>query len=108
MDISKIIDIYPFCSGVSTDSRSVCAGNIFFALRGESFDGNLFARQALEKGAICAVIERESEFGDAVLKALKNPKYGTPADKERLKKYLLVEDPLKCYQELARWHRSQF
>lgn len=47
-------------NGVSTDSRSVSPGQIFFALRGPSFDGNAYAEQALEKGATCAVVSDRS------------------------------------------------
>lgn len=104
--INRILELFPFSSGVSTDSRSVGAGNIFFALRGESFDGNNYARQALDKGAICAVVERESEFGRRVIAARFNPDYGTAADRERLKRYILVESPLKAFQLLAKWHRK--
>ena len=72
---------------VSTDSRKVLPGSVFFALRGENFNGNLYARQALESGAIWAIID--------------DPAY---ADLERT---TLVDDSLKCLQDLARFHRTK-
>lgn len=107
-EIKRILELFPFSSGVSTDSRSVSAGNIFFALRGESFDGNNYARAALEKGALCAVVERDSDFGKRVVAAKFNADYGTAADRERLKRYIVVESPLKAFQLLAKWHRQGF
>ena len=107
-EINKILELFPFSSGVSTDSRSVAAGNIFFALRGENFDGNNYARMALDKGALCAVVERDSEFGQRVLAAKFNSDYGTQADRDRLRRYILVESPLKAFQLLAKWHRKGF
>ncbi len=49
----------PF-SGVSIDSRGDCRGKVFFALRGKRFDGHLFVEEAFRKGAVAAVVERES------------------------------------------------
>ncbi len=49
--------------GVSTDSRTVRPGELFFALRGEKFDGHRFVREALEKGAVAAVVEPDAELG---------------------------------------------
>ena len=73
---------------VSTDSRQLPPGCIFFALKGDNFDGNKFAEQALEKGAAYAVID--------------NPDYHA---NERC---LLVPDVLKTLQQLANYHRRQF
>ena len=72
---------------VSTDTRNLPAGCVFFALHGESFDGNKFAQQALESGASLAVID--------------NPEYALPEGT------LLVENTLLALQELARaWRRE--
>ena len=49
---------------VTTDSRALTGGEIFFALRGENFDGNKFALSALEKGAAFAVVNDDAELGD--------------------------------------------
>ena len=70
---------------VSTDSRKVLPGSVFFGLRGENFNGNLYARQALDAGATWAVVD--------------DPAY---AGQERT---TLVDDSLLCLQNLAKFHR---
>ena len=71
---------------VSTDTRNLPAGCVFFALHGANFDGNKFAKQALEQGARLAVID--------------NPEYAQPEGT------LLVENTLFALQDLARaWRR---
>ena len=75
---------------VSTDSRNLPAGCVFFALHGETFDGNQFAAEALKKGASLAVVDNEQIFGTL------------PEGKA-----LLVPDTLLALQELARdWRRE--
>jgi len=72
---------------ISTDTRKIAPGSIFFALKGDKFDANTFAEQAIAEGAAYAVID--------------NPAY-------RLnEKYILVEDGLAALQDLARFHRWQ-
>ena len=72
---------------VSTDTRNLPAGCVFFALHGATFDGNTFAAQALEQGASLAVID--------------NPEYAIEG------KTILVPDTLLALQELAReWRRT--
>ena len=72
---------------VSTDTRNLPAGCVFFGLHGANFDGNKFAKQALEQGASLAVID--------------NPEYVLPEGT------LLVEDTLLALQDLARvWRRE--
>ena len=55
--MSRLYDIFSESEGVTTDSRSIRPGSIFFALRGETFDGNRFAVDALKKGAAYAVVD---------------------------------------------------
>lgn len=74
-------------AGVSTDTRSIKKGDIFFALKGPNFNANKLAEQALEKGASIAVID--------------DPKFETDS------RCFLVEDALKTLQKLARHHRRQ-
>lgn len=74
---------------VTTDSRNCPEGSIFFALKGENFDGNVYAPMALEKGCAMAVVDR----ADIV-----------PAGDER---YILVDDVLTSMQNLAAHHRQQ-
>ncbi|MBP1645365.1 MAG: UDP-N-acetylmuramoyl-tripeptide--D-alanyl-D-alanine ligase [Bacteroidetes bacterium] len=73
---------------ITTDTRNIQKGDIFFALKGESFNGNKFAQKALEMGASLAVVdEKEYAIND---------------------KYFLVEDVLYTLQLLSNHHRRQF
>lgn len=74
---------------MTTDTRTLKGGEMFFALKGENFDGNEYALKALEAGAAYAVVNASAEVASS--------------DDPRLIK---VEDTLKTLQELARWHRS--
>lgn len=59
-----------FFTGVGTDSRTIEAGNCFFAVRGENFDGHDYVSDVFEKGAVCAVVSRDlrsEEFADKCL-----------------------------------------
>ena len=89
MTIPEIYNIYKSCTGVTTDSRTLKGGEIFFALKGENFDGNEYAFRALEAGAAYAVVNADS------------PVVANSADP----RFIKVEDALKTLQELARWHR---
>ena len=92
MDLERLYTAFTNSTGVTTDSRKIEAGSLFFALHGASFDGNNFAIAALEQGASTAVIDRKD-----VLQA--NPDYA-----DRL---ILVEDTLQALQALAREHRRE-
>ena len=89
MEIINIYNKFKECGTVTTDSRTLKGGEMFFALKGENFDGNEYAMKALEAGAAYAVVNR-----DSTVAAIDDP---------RLVK---VDDTLKTLQELARWHRS--
>ena len=79
---------YLACGGrVTTDSRAIAGGEIFFALRGENFDGNDYAAKALESGAAWAVVNDDAEL---------------PADA----RFIRVADPLQTLRDLAIWHRT--
>ncbi len=88
MNIEDIYKRYLMCSSVNTDTRSIDTNALFVALKGDNFDANTFASQALEKGARFAIID--------------NPEYYT--DSERM---ILVSDSLKTLQILATYHREQ-
>jgi len=88
----KLYTAFLDSAGVTTDSRKIEVGALFFALHGASFDGNDYAVQALEQGATAAVIDREDIFNN-------NPQYA-----ERL---FLVEDTLRALQALAQEHRRR-
>ena len=85
----EIKDIYSLLKGhrVTTDTRNITAGDIFFALKGENFDGNSFAAQAIEGGAYMVIID--------------NPQYAS------LPRTLLVENVLHTLQQVAAYHRHQ-
>ena len=89
MEIISIYNKFKECGVVTTDTRTLKGGEMFFALRGENFDGNEYAMKALELGARYAVVNRSAAVAES--------------DDPRLIK---VEDTLKTLQELARWHRS--
>ena len=59
MNNSSILDCIPSFRGVSTDSRTVKAGDCFFAVSGEKFDGHDYIAEVFEKGAACAVVQRD-------------------------------------------------
>ena len=77
---------------ITTDSRRIPAGSLFFALRGASFDGNRFAMDALDKGASLAVVDDPQVVAE-------HPERGA--------QLLLVEDVLTTLQALAREHRRR-
>lgn len=90
MSIPELYNIYRSCNGVATDSRAIKGGELFFALKGENFDGNEYAFKALEAGAAYAVVNADA------------PAVQESEDARLIK----VDDTLKALQELARWHRS--
>ncbi|MBR3856452.1 MAG: UDP-N-acetylmuramoyl-tripeptide--D-alanyl-D-alanine ligase [Bacteroidaceae bacterium] len=87
MNTEALYALYKEHSLVTTDSRKCPEGSIFFALKGETFDGNNYALQALEKGCAFAVVD--------------NPEVAK--QDERL---ILVPDVLKALQKLAAYHRK--
>lgn len=85
MDIEALHQIFLDCNSVCTDTRKLEEGDLFFALKGDNFNGNTYAEQALEKGAKFAVID-EGEFHVS-------------------NKTILVENVLQTLQNLATFHR---
>ena len=59
MELSEIYELYLKHKAVTTDSRDCPEGSIFFALRGDNFDGNAYASKALEQGCAYAVVDEE-------------------------------------------------
>ena len=98
MTIADLYEVFKLHPEVTTDSRRCPAGSLFFALKGESFDGNQYAAKALEAGAAVAVVD------DATV---------VPAG-ERLTvpdgagRYVVVDDVLTTLQQFAAHHRRQF
>lgn len=60
MEIIGIYNKFRQCGAVSTDTRALKGGEMFFALKGENFDGNEYALKALEAGAAYAVVNKDS------------------------------------------------
>ena len=63
MKIEKLYSIFLESTGVTTDSRAVAQGNLFFALKGDNFDGNDFAEKAIAEGANYAVVDKKELDG---------------------------------------------
>ena len=87
MSTTDLYTLFLESTGVTTDTRKIEKGKLFFALKGENFNGNSFAQEALNSGASYAVIDEE-EFH---------------TNDERI---ILVEDVLKSLQDLAHTHRK--
>ena len=90
--MTSLKEVYSFflaSSGVETDSRKSLDNKLFFALKGEKFDGNTYALSAIEKGAVAAIVDQQEI-------AAAHPKC------------LLVDDVLQTLQSLANHHRKQF
>ena len=89
MDITALYTCFKECGKVTTDTRNCPEGSMFIALKGETFNGNAFAKQALEKGCRYAVVD-EAQYAEE----------GNP-------NILLVDNCLEALQNLAREHRRQ-
>jgi UDP-N-acetylmuramoyl-tripeptide--D-alanyl-D-alanine ligase len=85
IDDQELYQLYLQYPVISTDTRKITPGSLFFALKGDKFDANAFAQKAIETGAAYAVID--------------NPEYQLD------ERYLLVDDVLNTLQQLARRHR---
>jgi len=88
LSIQELYQVIKNASGITTDTRKIKEGEVFFALKGENFDGNKYAEVALESGASFAVIDDGN---------LKNEN-----------QMIYVEDVLSSLQTLANFHRRQF
>ena len=88
MNIERLYEIYQQYPSIQTDSRKIKKGDLFFALKGPNFNGNLFAQQALDSGAAYSIVDEPSAVKD-----------------ERI---ILTDDVLQTLQLLARHHRRQF
>lgn len=87
MEIEELYSRFQVCGTVTTDSRHCPQGSMFIALKGETFNGNAFAAQALAQGCRYAVVDE--------------PEYA------RGESYILVDDCLQVLQQLANYHRRQ-
>ena len=85
--MSALYNIFRDAAGVSTDSRTLQSGQLFFALSGPNFNGNQFAKQALNKGAIAVVVDEDVSISDD--------------------RVIRVENTLRSLQTLATEHRKK-
>ena len=88
MSINELYEIFLQHPAVETDTRKIKEGDIFFALKGPNFNGNKYAKDALEKGAAYCICD---EISDA-----------------KSEQVIFVDDVLDTLQQLARKHREQF
>ena len=91
ISISDLYEIYKSFPQVQTDTRQLKKGDLYFALKGPNFNGNVFALAALEAGAAYAIVDEAVD-----------------ASEQLQKRILLVEDVLTSLQALAKFHREQF
>jgi UDP-N-acetylmuramoyl-tripeptide--D-alanyl-D-alanine ligase len=88
MQIEQLYTVYLQHASIQTDTRKLQKGDIFFALKGPNFNGNLFAQQALEAGAAYIVADEDTGIND-----------------DRI---IQTTDALATLQQLAKYHRQQF
>jgi len=86
MNTAGIHKLFIESSGVCTDTRKIKSDNLFFALKGDNFNGNTYAQQAIKNGASYAIIDDEKFLVS--------------------ERYILVDDVLKTLQDLATYHRK--
>lgn len=86
MEIAELYKCFMECGKVTTDSRNCPEGSMFIALKGETFNGNAFAAQALKQGCRYAVIDEPEYAGEGTI---------------------LVDNCLQALQQLANYHRRQ-
>lgn len=87
MEINDLYTLYKQYPTITTDSRKCVPGSIFFALKGENFNGNLFATQALKEGCSYAIVDEADYVTDD-------------------KRIILVDNCLSTLQALAHYHRK--
>jgi len=87
--IKRLYTLFQNSSGVSTDTRAIEEGNLFFALKGPNFNGNKYGKQALKHGAIAVVVDEKLDHLEPSLSVI------------------YVDDVLLALQRLATYHRSQ-
>ena len=85
-ELNRLYDLFRNSAGITTDSRSIREGEIFFALRGPNFDGNRYAPAAIGAGALAAVVDDMSLAGG---------------------RYITVDDVLETLAALANYHRRR-
>ena len=86
MNIKDIHNLFLKCNSVSIDTRKILPNSLFIAIKGDRFDANTFAKDALDKGASYVMIDNKSYYID--------------------QRTILVKDSLIALQELSKYHRE--
>ncbi len=86
--MQKVFDLFYLTSGVCTDSRNISKDCLYVALKGANFNGNSFAHEAIEKGAMFAIVDEKELANNTTL--------------------FFVEDALLYLQQLANYHRNKY
>src|SRR5690606_32983301 len=86
MEIERLHQLFLSSKGLTTDTRKIQRDQLFFALKGDNFNGNLFAAQAISKSGSYAIVDEEEHATG--------------------KNYILVDDVLQTLQQLATFHRK--
>lgn len=86
MQLEKLYQLFKASTGICTDTRNIQVGNIFFALKGDNFNGNLYAEKAIELGACLSIVDEKNSENE---------------------KLILVTDVLTTLQKLSAYHRNQ-
>jgi UDP-N-acetylmuramoyl-tripeptide--D-alanyl-D-alanine ligase len=92
MQIEELYKLYLASTGITTDTRKIAKGNLFFALKGDKFNANEFAETALNKGAAYVIV-------DELVEPKWKKKYGA--------RFILLRNVLRTLQQLAGYHRQQ-
>lgn len=87
MDLNELYALFCQCGAVSTDSRKKTSGAVFFALKGDNFDGNKYAAAALENGCTYAVVDNKEYASDS--------------------RFIVVDNVLQTLRDLSKLHRSR-
>ena len=86
MSIKELHNLFKKCGGVSTDSRQVKNGDLFFSLKGPNFNGNEYAKNAIQRGAKYAIVDEQKYIFD--------------------ENFILVDNCLETLQKLSTYHRN--
>ncbi len=99
MQISELYQLYLQYPSIQTDTRKLQPGDIYWALKGPNFNGNLFAEKALEMGAAYAIVDESVATHDGTHQV---------SNETTHQRIILVDDGLTALQALAKYHREQF